>query len=60
MDDKRAERLETVNLDGALRDTLLDKERGDLQPLVTLELNDLAGLLIINQSTVTGEFLWER
>lgn len=53
-------RSETVNLDCVLRDALFDEESGDLQPLVTLELDDLAGLFIINESTVTSEFLMEE
>ena len=51
-------RSETVDLDGALRDALLNKECGDLQPLVALQLDDLSSLLILNESTVAGEFLW--
>ena len=50
-------RSETVDLDGALRDALLNKECGDLQPLVALQLDDLSSLLILNESTVAGKFL---
>ena len=46
-----------MNLDRVLGDALLNEECGDLQPLITLELDDLAGLLIINESTVASEFL---
>ena len=49
-----------MNLDRVLGNALLDEECGDLQPLITLELDDLAGLLIINESTVAGKFLWCR
>lgn len=41
-------RSETVNLDGVLRDAFFDEESGYLEPLVTLELDDLPGLFIIN------------
>ena len=50
-------RSETVDLDGALRDALLNEECGDLQPLVALQLDDLSSLLILNESTVAGKFL---
>ena len=46
-----------MDLDGALRDALLNKECGDLQPLVALQLDDLSSLLILNESTVAGKFL---
>ena len=35
----------------------VDQERGDLQSLVALELDNLASLLIINEGTVAGKFL---
>ena len=50
-------RSETVDLDGALRDALLNKECGYLQPLIALQLDDLSSLLILNESTVAGKFL---
>ena len=50
-------RSESVDLDRVLRDSLLDKELRNLQALITLQLDDLAGLLIINESTVASEFL---
>ncbi len=46
-----------MNLDSRLGNAFLDQEGGDLQPLVALELDDLASLLIINEGTVAGEFL---
>ena len=46
-----------MNLDSGLGDAFLDQERGDLQPLVALELDDLTSLLIINKGTVAGKFL---
>jgi len=50
---------ETVNLDSGLGDTLLDEECRDLLTLVSLELYNLAGLFVINESTVAREFLLE-
>ena len=50
-------RSESVDLDRVLRDSLLDEELRNLQALITLQLDDLAGLLIINESTVASEFL---
>ena len=46
-----------MNLDGGLRKAFVDQERGDLQSLVALELDNLASLLIINEGTVAGKFL---
>jgi len=48
-----------VDLDGAPRDAFFDEERRNLQPLITLELDHLASLLIINEGSVTGELLLE-
>lgn len=49
--------LETVDLDSSLGDTLFDKEVGDLQTLITLELDNLPSLFVVNESTVACEFL---
>lgn len=57
---KCQEELETMQLDGALGDTLFGQEVLNLDPLVTLELDDLAGLLIFDEGTVASEFLSDR
>jgi hypothetical protein len=49
-----------MQLDGVLGDTLLDQEGLNLEPLVTLELDDFAGLLILDEGTVASEFLSDR
>jgi len=49
-----------MQLDGVLGDTLLSQEVLNLDPLVTLELDDFASLLIFNKGTVAGEFLSDR
>jgi len=56
---KCQEVLETMQLDGVLGDTLLGQEVLYLDPLVTLELDDLASLLIFDEGTVASEFLLE-
>jgi len=48
-----------MQLDGVLGDTLFGQEVLNLNPLVTLELNDLASLLILDEGTVASEFLLE-
>jgi len=48
-----------VNLDGVLGDAFFDEEVGYLETLITLELDDLTGLLIINEGAVTSKFLLE-
>jgi len=53
----RSEALEAVHLDGGLRDALFHEEGGDLETLVTLQLDDLAHLLVVHQSPVASEFL---
>lgn len=56
----REKGLETVNLDVSLgSDSFLHDESGDLLTLITLELNDLSELLVVNNSTVACEFLLE-
>lgn len=49
-----------MQLDAALGDTLLGQEVLNLDPLVTLELDDLASLLIFDEGTVASEFLSDR
>jgi len=57
---RNAEVLETMQLDGVLGDTLLSYEVLNLDPLVALELDDLASLLILDEGTIASEFLLER
>lgn len=52
------DRSEPVNLDGTLGNALLSEELGNLYTLITLKLDDLASLLIIDEGTVAGEFLF--
>ena len=49
-----------MQLNGVLGDTLLGQEVLNLDPLVTLELDDLASLLILDEGTVASEFLSDR
>jgi len=46
--------------DGVLRDTFLGQEVRNLEPLVTLKLDDLSSLLIFDEGTVASEFLTDR
>lgn len=46
-----------MDLDLGLVNSIFDQEGGDLGSLITLKLNDLTHLLVINQSSVAGEFL---
>lgn len=46
-----------MNLDGILRHAFFDEEVGYLDTLITLELDDLTGLLILNERAVASEFL---
>ena len=57
---ERKRSLETVDLDSSFGDTFLDKEVGDLQTLITLELDNLPSLFVVNESTVACEFLLSR
>jgi hypothetical protein len=57
---KCKEVLEAMQLHGVLGDTLLDQEGLNLEPLVTLELDNLAGLLIFDEGTIASEFLSDR
>lgn len=50
-------RLETVHLDRLLGKALFNQELLDLGPLVSLKLNDLAELFVVDERAVTGEFL---
>jgi len=50
-----------VDLDLVLgSNTLLDDESGDLLTLITLELDDLTEILVVNNSAVACELLFER
>ena len=49
-----------MQLNGVLGDTLLGQEVLNLDPLVTLELDDLASLLIFDEGTVASELLPDR
>ena len=49
-----------MELDRGLGNTLLREERGYLCPLVTLKLDDLAHLLVVNEGAVTSELLATR
>ena len=49
-----------MQLDGVLGDTLLGQEVLNLNPLVTLELDDLASLLVLNKGAIASEFLSDR
>jgi hypothetical protein len=46
-----------VYLDGALVHPIIDQERRDFDTLVTLQLNDLAHLLVVDERAVASEFL---
>lgn len=48
-----------MQLDGVLGDTLFCQEVRNFDPLVTLELDDLASFLIVDDGTVAGELLLE-
>lgn len=48
-----------MNLDRILRHAFFDEEVGYLDTLITLELDDLTGLLILNERAVASEFLLE-
>jgi len=55
-----AKRLETMYLDGLLANAQFrDEEALNIVPLVTLELDDFAKLLIIDKGTVASELLLE-
>jgi hypothetical protein len=46
-----------VHFDDVPRDTLLSEEGGYFDPLITLQLDNLTHLLVVNEGAVTGEFL---
>lgn len=46
-----------MQLDHALGKTFFGKECGNLESLVALELDNLTHLLVIDESSVTGELL---
>lgn len=48
---------EPMQLDVSLRDSLFRKEVGDLDSLITLKLDDLTHLLVVNESAVASKFL---
>ena len=49
--------LEPMQLNSVFRDALFGEEIGNLDPLVTLKLNDLTHLLIVNEIAVASKFL---
>ena len=49
-----------MQLHGAPGDALFGQEVLNLNPLVTLELDDLASLLVFDEGTVASEFLSDR
>jgi len=51
--------LETVHFDGVPGKTFFDEEVKYLRPLITLELDDFAKLVVFNESAVACEFLFE-
>lgn len=49
--------LEPMQLDSVPRDALFNEEVCNLDPLITLKLNNLTHLLIVNEVAVASEFL---
>jgi hypothetical protein len=49
-----------VNLNGGLFHPIFNQEGGDLGALISLELDDLTHLLVVNERSITGEFLKTR
>jgi hypothetical protein len=49
-----------VQLDGVLRNALLREEFDNLEPLITLQLDDLTHFLVIDECTVTSKLLGEN
>lgn len=49
--------LEPVHLDSTLFHSVVDQEGGDLNALITLQLDDLAHLLVFDERAVASEFL---
>lgn len=48
-----------MQLDGVLRNALLREELDNLKPLITLQLDDLTHLLVVNESAVASKLLYE-
>lgn len=46
-----------MQLDSGPWDPLFSEEVGDLDPLITLELDNLAHLLVVDEGSVAGKFL---
>lgn len=46
-----------MHLNSALVDPVLDEERRDLDTLVTLQLDDLAHLLVVDERAIASKFL---
>jgi hypothetical protein len=46
-----------MQLDGVLRDSLFREEADNLKPLITLKLDDLTHLLVVNESAVASKLL---
>jgi len=51
--------LEAVHLDGGFVQSFFDKECGNLGALVSLKLDNLTHLVVVDKSAVAGEFLLE-
>lgn len=54
---RRCTNLETVHLDRLLGKSLFHQKVGYLDPLVTLKLDDLAKLFVVDECAVASEFL---
>jgi hypothetical protein len=54
---QRQPNSEPVQLNGVARDALLGEEVGHLRALITLELDNLAHLFVVDESAVAGKFL---
>lgn len=50
----------TVNFDDLLLDALFYEEFGYLDPLISLELNDLAKLFVCDERSVASKFLMKQ
>lgn len=48
-----------MQLDGVLRNALLREEFDNLEPLITLQLDDLTHFLVVDECTVTSKLLCE-
>ena len=54
------EGLEAMQLHGVLWDALPGKEVLNLDPLITLELDNLSSLLVFDEGTIASELLQDR